>query len=108
MFQKITKRKAYPVEIEGETLHVCEPTIGQIERVRKLGGEQSTGLALALCVVSESGVPLFEIIDGESDEDLANRVLVEAKDVTLSAIKALSDAILKLSNPVKPDTVEKN
>ena len=108
VFQKVAKRKAYPVEIDGETMHVSEPTFGKIDRFKSLGGEKSTWLALGLCLVSENGETLFTIEPAETDEQFADRVMTDAQDVTPSVVKALSDAIMKLINPVKQEALEKN
>jgi len=108
VFAKLSKRRAYPVDIDGEVVHVCEPTIGQIERISKLSDSQSTGLALALCLVDEEGHRLFETNNGETDDVLAARVLEEADGVTLSVMRTLSDAIMKLTRAVPAETLEKN
>jgi hypothetical protein len=109
IFTRLEKRKAFPVDIDGETIHVTEPTMGQIARIQKLGTEDSTGLALGLCIVDPSGVPVFEIMEGiEDDLSFSRRVMKEAESLTPSVIKRISDAILALTKPVKVESLVKN
>lgn len=108
IFSVIAKRQAYPIEINGGTIHVCEPTFSEIDRVRNLTGEQTTGLSLALCCVDANGEKLFPKQDGETDAALADRVLVEAADLTVSTVQAIMAAIQKLTKPASVEKIEKN
>lgn len=108
VFDRIARRKAYPVELNGGTLFVCEPTLGQVKQVQKLDGEQATGLALAFCVVNEDGSPVFTQGCEEGNEQFADRVLKDASVLTPSEMTAISNAIFKLISPAKPDELTKN
>jgi len=108
IFQRFAKRKSYPVDIDGEVAYICEPTIGQIDRVQALGGAKSTGLAIGFCMVHQGGAHVFSALPDESDEAFADRVLSEANDCTVSVVRQISDAILKLIKPVDQDALAKN
>lgn len=113
LFDRVAKRTAYPVRIGDGVIHVCEPTYALIDRVKAMkpsdnGEDLRTGLTLALCVVNEDGSQAFPANDGETDEQLAKRVSNEAKVLTPSAIRQISDAITRLLNPVNGDELTKN
>ena len=109
IFTRVEKRKAFPVEVAGQVVHIAEPTMGQIRRVKALGGENSTGLALGFCLVNSAGDRLLEQPEGESDADFAQRVLEgPISDLTISEVTAISAAILRLSKPVSQDSLAKN
>ena len=107
IFDRIQKRKVYPVTIEGEVIHVTEPTLGQISRIQKIDTADSTGLALGLCLVDPNGDRIF-LENGDTDEAFSRRVVELAENCTASTIKIIVEAILKLAKPVKPDPLIKN
>ena len=76
IFDRISKRAAFPVEINGETIHVCEPTWDEIDRFKAFAGGVELGhaLTLALCLVNPDGSKAFPAAEGENDEALAKRV----------------------------------
>lgn len=111
-FERVAKRAAYPVEINGGTLYVKEPSYDEIDLVKAMtpvdGKDLRTGLTLALCVVNEDGSQAYSRQDGETDEQLASRVLADAKILGPSAIRKISDAIERLLKPAEPDELIKN
>lgn len=108
VFDRIANRKAFPVEMNGGTIYVCEPTFKQVKQVQKLDGDQATGLALACCVVNADCSPVFTREAGETDEALAERVLEEASVLTPSEMQTINAAIFKLISPAKQDELTKN
>ena len=117
IFDRIQKRKAYPITIEGETIFVTEPTLGQISRIQKIDTAHSTGLALGLCLVDFNGNRIFledvrlkddATPECETDEEFSRRVIEQASNCTASTIKIIVEAILKLAKPVKADPLIKN
>lgn len=108
VFDRIEKRKAFPIDVNGEVMHVAEPTMNQIDRIQRLKSNQATGLALGLCLVDEGGTRLFNPEPDQTDAAFADRILVEASDCTVSAIRTLSEGILKLVKPVDQESLAKN
>lgn len=108
IFDRLDTRKAYPIDIDGTVVHVTEPTMGQIGRIQKLDVNDATGLALGLCLVNERGDREFCELDGESDEDFSRRIMVLTANCTVTTIKKLSEAILRLTKPVEAGLLIKN
>lgn len=106
IIQRVAKRAAYPVETSCGTLHVCEPTFRDIDRVKQMGN--SSSLSLALLLVNADGSPLVAQQDGETDAAYADRMQVEAAELTPSDIRKLMDAIKRLTEPVDPGDLAKN
>lgn len=108
VFDRIARRKAYPVEMNGGTIFVCEPTFKQVKRVQKLEGDAATGMALACCIVNEDGSEVFAQAEGEDDAAFAVRVLDEASVLTPSELKTIQEAIFRLISPANQDELTKN
>ncbi len=112
IFERIDNRAAFPVEINGGTAYVKEPTFEEMERVKSLivaGKEElSSGLSFALLMVTADGALEYPPTDGESDEVLGARVGALAKKLTPSALRSIQAAIKKLTEPVDPDELAKN
>lgn len=112
LFDRVANRSAYPVEINGATVHVREPSYDIIDRVKGMqavdGEDLRTALTLALCVVNDDGSPAFPKVDGETDQQLAKRVAIEAKVLTPSDMRKIHDAISKLLKLAEPDELVKN
>jgi len=108
VFERLEKRRAFPIDVDGETLHIAEPTLNQIDRIQRMQGTMATGLALGFCLVDSGGNRLFNQGVDEHDEAFADRVLLEASDCTVSAIRVLSEGILKLVKPVSQESLVKN
>lgn len=107
-FDRLKKRTAFPVDIDGEIVHVTEPTMGQISRIQKVNTTDSTGLALGLCVVDSNGVREYTEAEGETDEEFSQRVMELASNCTVSTIKKISEAILRLAKPADMEPLIKN
>ena len=110
IFDRISKRSAFPVTINGETIHVCEPTWDEIDRFAKFTGGVELGhaLTLGICLVNPDGSKAFEPMDGEDDMAFAQRVRDAAGNIQPSTIKAIEDAIAKLTKPVDQGEIAKN
>lgn len=108
IFERIAKRAAHPLEIDGETIYVREPTFGECERVNALTGQQRTGLTLAFCLVTRSGEREYPPQSGESDEALAVRVLSDMSAITPSTLNAIHAKLDTLTKPVDEEKLAKN
>ncbi len=110
IFDRIAKRAAFPVTINGETIHVCEPTWDEIDRAKNFtgGAELSHALTLAICLVNSDGSKAFPAADGEDDTTLAKRVRSQAGSIQPSTIRAIEAAVAKLTTPADPGELAKN
>ena len=108
IFDRLAKRSAFPLDIDGVVIHITEPTMGQISRIQKLDVNDATGLAFGLCLVDSNGVREFSELDGETDEGFSRRIMAMTSNCTVSTIKEISKAILRLAKPVEEDTLIKN
>jgi hypothetical protein len=108
IFTRLEKRKAFPLDVDGEVIHITEPTMGQISRIQNVGNADSTGLAFGLCLVDSNGSRLIDQLPDEADQDFSRRVMEMASNLTVSSVKKISEAILRLSKPVDQVPLQKN
>ena len=108
IFSKIGKRSATPVELSVGTFHLREMTIGECERVRAAPDGVRDNLVLALSLVDESGALLMAQQDGETDEQLSERMKADCKDISVLDMERLATAIEKLLKPVNTERLAKN
>lgn len=108
IFSKIGKRSATPVELSVGTFHLREMTIGECERVRAAPDGVRDNLVLALSLVDESGALLMAQQDGETDEQLSERMKSDCKDISVLDMERLATAIEKLLKPVNAERLAKN
>jgi len=106
IIQRVAKRAAYPVETSCGTLHVCEPTFRDIDRVQRLGN--SSSLSLALLMVNADGSPLVPQRENEPDVEYAARMMTELGELTASDMRKITEAIKRLTEPVDPGDLSKN
>lgn len=108
IFSKIGKRSATPVELSVGTFHLRELTIGECERVRNAPDGVRDNLVLALSLVNESGDLLMPQQDGETDEQLCERMKADIRDISVLDVQRLTDGIEKLLKPVNAEKLAKN
>ena len=112
IFERLDNREAFPVDIKGGTVYLREPTFADIDRVRALmagdDDKDSSGLALALCLVQQDGAREFQPLPDETDQQLSARAIAATKCLTPSDMRKIQDAIKKLTEPVDQDELAKN
>lgn len=106
IFHRHQQRRALPVETAFGTLHVREPSRGEIKRVAKLGN--SSSLSYGFILVDESGKQLFPQNDGETDAQYAERIEENFAEFTPSDDRAIMQAVERLTKPVDPGDLAKN
>lgn len=112
IFDRLEKRQAFPVELRGGTIYLREPTFADLKRISTIAKDSDNragALAVALCVVEEDGTIAFPPADGESDADLADRVLTAVEGrLTPSDMRKIEDGIKKLTAPPDAEELAKN
>jgi hypothetical protein len=108
IFTKIGKRSATPVELSVGLFHLREMTIGECERIRAAPESIRDNLVLALSLVDESGALLMPQQDGETDEQLSERMKTDCKDISVLDMERLATAIEKLLKPANAEKLAKN
>lgn len=95
---KLRKRRFYPVEIEGETVHLRALIDSEHREVEPISRQtESFGFAIGCCLMNEDGTPVFTRLPDEDATTFGERVLKEL-DLPDDSRAQLSNAILKLSN----------
>jgi len=108
IFSKIGRRNATPVELSVGTVHLRELTIRECEQVRAAADGVRDNLVLAMSLVDHSGELLLPRQQGETDEQLSERMKEDGKDLSVLDIQRLTQAIEKLLKPVDPEKLAKN
>lgn len=106
VIQRLRKRRAYPLEICGEIIHIRAVTRSEREQMKPhMAEEVSYGITLGFGLVTVDGSPVFRINDGESVEDFGERVLTEA-DLPDDTRTEICAAIVKLSQGPTKEQLE--
>lgn len=109
VLNRLKKKRAYPVEVDGESYFVRPLTIGELMRLDTIERESKTGFLIgcALCrdVSGEQEMPRTE---SESDSDWAKRVLIMIADVPTETIRALSEGVATVGRTPNIEAVAKN
>lgn len=109
IFERLDNREAFEVKIKGGSVWLREPTFGDVDRVGLMAsGELKTSLSLGLCLVESDGNRAFTPDDGEDDATFAARVLVATKTIGPSSLRAIQQAIQKLTETPDPEELAKN
>lgn len=107
VLNRIKKRRCYPVEVGGGTVHVRSLTRGELDRMAVLEHEAKTDFVLGCVLVSAAGDPAFVLQAGESDVDFAKRVKGEVLDVDTETIAAITEAVGKIGKVTATEVLEK-
>lgn len=121
VLERLRKKRAYPVKIDGDVFHVRSLTIGELRRLDAVSvmadstdsaeekAQLRTGLfyALAICA-DETGEAAFPKLVDESDASLARRIKDEFSDVPLETLRAIGEAVQKIGQTPKVETIVKN
>lgn len=105
---KLTKRRAFPVKVNGETIHVRGMTRGE---AKVLPGIENEGLQnvymLGCCLVEEDGTPSFPRKDGEPVVTWLERIEPEFDGIDAATMFEIGYGIELASKPPKQETAEK-
>ena len=109
VLNRLKKKRAYPVTIDGDTFHVRPLTIGELMRLDVIERDQKTGFLLgcALCRDS-SGEQEIPQNENESDADWSKRVLQLIADVPTETVRALSEGVATVGRTPNIEAVAKN
>ena len=105
---KIKKRRCYPVEVGGGTVHVRSLTRGELDRVGKLEGSAQTAFVVGCVLVDADGSPALPKLPNETDEAYASRLLLETEDVDSETVAAITAAVGKIGKAPTLETLAKN
>lgn len=109
IFERLDNREAFEVVIKGGSVWIREPTFADVDRVSAMeSGELKTALSLGLCVVEKDGSAAFKTDAGESDAAFAARMLVTMKSLGPSSLRAIQQAIQKLTQTPDVEELAKN
>lgn len=101
---KLRKRRFYPVDIDGEKIHLRALLDSEHKEVESFTYEtESFGFAIGCCLMNEDGTPVFTRVPDEDAKTFGARVLTEL-DLPDDTRSELSKAILKLQTG--PPTIE--
>lgn len=100
VLQKCAKRRCYPVEIDGETIHVRAMTLDEIGRLQVVDKDEKTVFLLACGIVEPSGE---QAVSGkqadETDSAWLKRIGPELDVIPADTALELLKNIDKVSKP---------
>lgn len=109
VLERLRKKRAFPVMIDGQEFHVRTPTIGELRRLDAMTADNRTGFLVGCTLCSDaSGVQEIPKQADEEDAKWAERVLDALADVPTETIRALSDGVAKISQTPTLEVVVKN
>lgn len=107
VLDKCAKRRKYPVDIDGEKIHVRALTYDEIDRLQLIGKDLKTGFILACGLLEDSGESAVPArVDPESDAEWIARVIPVVRSIPSDTILEIVAAIDKVSRPA--DKLAKN
>lgn len=109
VMSKLTKRRFYPFQIDGETIHLRAMLSSELDTVQKFrDDDESLGFMIGCCVLNENGLADFIKTDTETPKDFGARILSEI-DLPLDTRTELINKIIGLSNgPPSQEKLIKN
>lgn len=109
--EKLRRRRRYPVEIDGETVHVRAVTDSEKRTVMPFRDEEeSFGYLIGKCLLNDDGSAVCEQQSDEDAKAFGARVLAEL-DLPTDTQAQLATTILKLAAGPTPEqlkAIEKN
>jgi hypothetical protein len=109
VLEKIQRRRFFPVEVDGETVHLKSLGFQDALAIDSLADNGDKVLyALGCSLLEEDGVPAIKRGDGESVQQYVARVRELTVDMPPSIGKQLSEAITKITKTPSLDTIAKN
>lgn len=109
VISKLTKRRFYPFQIDGETIHLRSMLSSELAAVQLFRSEDSSiGYTLGCSVLNEDGSSAFVKATNETPQEFGARVLSEV-DLPLDTRTELINKIIGLSNgPPSQEKLIKN
>lgn len=109
VIDRLRKRRAYPVSIDGEEIKIRALLESELKAVSDFrDDDESIGFAIGCSVLDADGSQMFMAKQGESPKEFGGRILAEL-DLPSDTKAELTSKILKLSQgPLKPDDLKKN
>lgn len=106
---KLKKRRFYPFEIGGETIHLRSMLSSELDHVQKFRkDDESIGYTIGCSVLNEDGSAAFIQRNDETAKEFGGRVLLEV-DLPLDTRTELVNKIIGLSNgPPSQEKLIKN
>jgi hypothetical protein len=108
VLEKLLKRQAYPVEIEGETLYVRGLTTGESFRASLLNERQRLMYAVGKCLCNPDGSDIYEQAKEETEIAYAARMTEVVDQFPQRMTQQLTTAISKVSKVPSPEDLQKN
>jgi hypothetical protein len=100
VLQKCAKRRCYPVDVDGETVHVRAVTLDEINRVQELDNDAKTFFLLACGIVESNGEQgVSAKLANEDDVTWIKRVTPELEVIPADTAQLLLKNIDKVSKP---------
>lgn len=109
VIERLRKRRFYPIEIMGETIHIRAMLDSELKQVSEFQSEdESIGYAIGCALLNEDQSPAFAQQPEETAKEFGARVLREL-DLPSDTKAELPDKILRLSRgPLSADELKKN
>lgn len=108
VIDKIRKRRAWPVTIEGETVLVRALLDSEEGEVKPFANDpESYGYAIGCCLLGDDGLPCLKRMPDEESKAFGARVLTEL-DLPADTRAELCDRILKLATGPPIESLKKN
>lgn len=109
VISKLTKRRFYPFQIDGETIHLRSMLSSELDTVQKFrDDDESLGFMIGCCVLNENGSAEFIKTETETAKEFGARILAEI-DLPLDTRTELINKIIGLSNgPPSQEKLIKN
>lgn len=95
---KLAKRKAFPIEVDGETVHIRLMFHREKRELLTLEPMWQQPFVLGCVLVEADGTPVLSRLEGQSAADFA-RQASEAIDFTEETWNVISDKLEKLQKP---------
>ena len=109
VISKLTKRRFYPFQIDGETIHLRSLLSSELDAVQKFrDDDESLGFIIGCSVLNEHGSAEFVKTETETVKEFGARILSEV-DLPLDTRTELINKIIGLSNgPPSQEKLIKN
>lgn len=109
VIDRLRKRRFYPIDIEGETIHIRALLDSELQAVVEFrDNDESVGFAIGCALLNEDKSAAFVLSADETSKQFGARVLKEL-DLPSDTKAEITGKILKLSNgPLKADELKKN
>jgi len=107
VLDKCAKRRKYPIDIDGEKIHVRALTYDEIDRLQLIDKESRTGFIVACGLLEETGEPAIPVrTESETDAEWITRVVPLVRSMPSDTILTIVEAVDKVSRPA--DKLAKN